>query len=651
MKSRLIQIFMIPQLNQLYHIIIHRLKGILLLFIFAIASVFTLNYCSKNDNSEELYYRFKVNSADSIWNYYSENRQSLDAWYLSSLTSRLYFNHPKEYEKLHNYRTQYLKEHPNDSLNAFYVLDTTYTYLWNFDEKLTPIAVSNLKKFKGPEDNFYYQMTLFNIYGSYHFYVGELDSSDKYFNMGFERASKVKLANYIYDYSLNLGALATSRGFYGVAADYFLIALKNSETRDNAMLYNNIATSYLQDGKVEKAYYYINKNRTLLDPTNHTYEGQIAKLTYIGYLLEVQKPREADKLLSVLSENEIQPIYQGELFHKRFVCQMLKEKYKINTVNMEQFLAEHANKFVTYYSTILTNSSISILDYIEKNYSIFSKLINEAEANIHFNELLPIAKYNYFELRQFGYKSQGDFAQAYSYSDQSKVHLSEHYALTDSIRVADLQQKFTVSEFNEKLEASQAELDRKKQELSLTVVVIILMTVMLVALVFQGKKLNANKTRLIEQQRLLLESRQRDLDHLETEKELQAKIMSISEIIVSNGRAILQIIRNSTNSNLPEMIEIRQTLEQISLIDSAVDTHVPPPIKEYRVDEILSELGIKEELTDSQMRILALTLENYKAKEIAVLMNLSYAYVRNVQSKLRKIFKDHGVEDFKDLKL
>lgn len=642
---------MIPQLNQLYHLIINRLKGKLLLFIFAIASVITLNNCSKNDNSEELYYRFKVNSADSIWNYYSENIKSLDAWYLSSLTSRLYFNHPKEYEKLHNYRTQYLKEHPNDSLNAFYVLDTTYTYLWNFDEKLTPIAINNLKKFKGPEDNFYYQMTLFNIYGSYHFYVGELDSSDKYFNMGFERASKVKLSNYIYDYSLNLGALATSRGFYGVAADYFLIALKNSEKRDNAMLFNNIATSYLQDGKVEKAYYYINKNRTLLDPTNHTYEGQIAKLTYIGYLLEVQKPREADKLLSVLNENEIQPIYQGELFHKRFVCQMLKEKYKINTVNMEQFLAEHANKFVTYYSTILTNSSLSILNYIEKNYSIFSKLINEADANINFNELLPIAKYNYFELKQFGFKSQGNFAQAYSYSDQSKVHLSEHYAQTDSIRVADLQQKFTVSEFNEKLEASQAELDRKKQELTLTVVVIILMTVMLVALVFQGKKLNANKTRLIEQQRLLLESRQRDLEHLETEKELQAKIMSISEIIVSNGRAILQIIRNSPNSNLPEMVEIRQTLEQISLIDSAVDTHVPPPIKEYRVDEILSELGIKEDLTDSQMRILALTLENYKAKEIAVLMNLSYAYVRNVQSKLRKIFKDHGVEDFKDLKL
>ncbi len=642
---------MIPQLNQLYHLIINRLKGKLLLFIFAIASVITLSNCSKNDNSEELYYRFKVNSADSIWNYYSENRKSLDAWYLSSLTSRLYFNHPKEYEKLHNYRTQYLKEHPNDSLNAFYVLDTTYTYLWNFDEKLTPIAINNLKKFKGPEDNFYYQMTLFNIYGSYHFYVGELDSSDKYFNMGFERASKVKLSNYIYDYSLNLGALATSRGFYGVAADYFLIALKNSEKRDNAMLFNNIATSYLQDGKVEKAYYYINKNRTLLDPTNHTYEGQIAKLTYIGYLLEVQKPREADKLLSVLNENEIQPIYQGELFHKRFVCQMLKEKYKINTVNMEQFLAEHANKFVTYYSTILTNSSLSILNYIEKNYSIFSKLINEADANINFNELLPIAKYNYFELKQFGFKSQGNFAQAYSYSDQSKVHLSEHYAQTDSIRVADLQQKFTVSEFNEKLEASQAELDRKKQELTLTVVVIILMTVMLVALVFQGKKLNANKTRLIEQQRLLLESRQRDLEHLETEKELQAKIMSISEIIVSNGRAILQIIRNSPNSNLPEMVEIRQTLEQISLIDSAVDTHVPPPIKEYRVDEILSELGIKEDLTDSQMRILALTLENYKAKEIAVLMNLSYAYVRNVQSKLRKIFKDHGVEDFKDLKL
>jgi len=638
-------------LHHTIHNVYNRFKRIFLLLLLVTASVFTLNNCTQNDHEIENFYRFKVNSADSIWNYYSENKSSLAAWYLSSLTSRLYFNHPKEYEKLYNYRTKYLSGHPNDSLNAFFVLDTTYSYLWSFDEKLTPIAVNNLKKFKGLEDNFYYQMTLFNLFGSYHFYVGELDSADNYFNKGFERASKVNLPNYIYDYSLNLGALATSRGFYGVAADYFLIALKNSEKRDNAMLFNNIATSYLQDGKVDKAYYYINKNRNLLDPTNHTYEGQIAKLTYIGYLLEIQKPREADKLLSVLSENEIQPIYQGELFYKRLVCQVLKEKYKINTVNMEQFLAEHSNKFITYYSTILTNSSPLLLEYIEKNYALFGRLIYEADTNINFNELLPIAKYNYYELKQFGFKSQGNLAQVYSFSDQSKVHLSEHYAQTDSIRVADLQQKFTVSEFNEKLEASQAELDRKKQELTLTVVVIMLMTVMLVALVFQGKKLNSNKTRLIEQQRLLLESRQRDLEHLETEKELQAKILSISEIIVNNGRAILQIIKNSPHSSLPEMVEIRQTLEQISLIDSAVDTHVPPPIKEYKVDEILHKLGITEELTDSQMRILALTLENYKAKEIAVLMNLSYAYVRNVQSKLRKIFKDHGVEDFKDLKL
>ncbi len=619
--------------------------------IFAVILLLIFNFGCKNNSSKiENFYRYEVTSADSIWNFYKENKNRLPAWYLSSLSSRLFFNHPKEFGKLFDYRSKDLKKTPNDSLNAFFVLDTTYTYLWSFDEKLTPLAIENLKKFPGFKDNFYYEMTLYNIFGSYHFYLGELDSADQYFNRGFEKASEVKLSNYIYDYSLNLGALATSKGFYGVAADYFLIALKNSEKRDNAMLYNNIATSYLQDGKVDKAYYYINKNRSLLDPTDHTYEGQIAKLTYIGYLLEARKPKEADKLLSVLSENEIQPIYQGELFYKRLVCQMLKESAKINTINMEQFIAEHSNKFVTYYSTILSNSSQPVLEYFESNYSIFAKLIEEADANISFEELLPIGKYNYYELKQFGMKSVGNINAAYAYTDKSKTYLAEHYAQTDSIRVADLQQKFTVSEFNEKLEASNQELKRKQQELTLTVIVIILLSIMFVALIFQGKKLNANKSRLIEQQKLLLVSRQRDLEHLETEKELQAKILSISEIIVNNGRTILQIIKNSAHANLPEMVEIKQTLEQISLIDSAVDTHVPPPIKNLEIDEILKTYNIQEEITDSQKRILALTLENYKAKEIAVLMNLSYAYVRNVQSKLRKLFKDKGIEDFKDLK-
>ncbi len=620
-----------------------------ILLIFIILFAFTAG-CNNKKNEVDNYYRYKVNSADSIWHFYSDNKLNLPAWYLSSLGARLYFNHPNEFKKLVSFRSKDLKENPNDSINAFFVLDTTYTYLWNFDENLTPLAVKNLKKLEGFPGNFYYEMTLNNIFGSYHFYVGELDSAGYYFNKGFEKASQIKLSNYIYDYSLNLGALATSQGFYGVAADYFLIALKNSEKRDNAMLFNNIATSYLQDGKVDKAYYYINKNRSLLDPTDHTYEGQIAKLTYIGYLLEVNKPNEADKLLSLLSENEIQPIYQGELFYKRLVCQMLKERAKINTINMEQFLAEHSNKFVTYYSTILSNSTTLILDYIEDNYPIFAKLIEEAESNITFNELLPMGKYNYYELKQFGMKSAGNINAAYAYTDKSKTYLTEHFAQTDSIRVADLQQKFTVSEFNEKLEYSNKELHRKKQELTFMVIVIIAMSIMLVSLIFLGRKLNANKSRLIEQQKLVLASRQRDLEHLETEKELQAKILSISEIIVNNGRTILQIIKNSAHSNLPEMLEIKQTLEQISLIDSAVDTHVPPPIKNLEIDEILKTYNIQEEITDSQKRILALTLENYKAKEIAVLMNLSYAYVRNVQSKLRKLFKDKGIEDFKDLK-
>jgi hypothetical protein len=69
--------------TQSFQRIYHRIKGLFLLLILVAASVFTFNNCAKNDHEEEKFYRFKVNSADSIWNYYSENKSSLAAWYLS----------------------------------------------------------------------------------------------------------------------------------------------------------------------------------------------------------------------------------------------------------------------------------------------------------------------------------------------------------------------------------------------------------------------------------------------------------------------------------------------------------------------------------------------------------------------------------------
>lgn len=46
-----------------------------------------------------------------------------------------------------------------------------------------------------------------------------------------------------------------------------------------------------------------------------------------------------------------------------------------------------------------------------------------------------------------------------------------------------------------------------------------------------------------------------------------------------------------------------------------------------------------------------LSVEQYKPKEIAATLGLSYAYVRNVQVELRKLTQQNGFSSFQELKL
>lgn len=81
---------------------------------------------------------------------------------------------------------------------------------------------------------------------------------------------------------------------------------------------------------------------------------------------------------------------------------------------------------------------------------------------------------------------------------------------------------------------------------------------------------------------------------------------------------------------------------------AAVNLQAANEIFETKVEYL--EFSAFKELNETQQRILVLSVENYKAKEIATTLNLSYAYVRNVQTKLRKILNSLNIESFKDVK-
>jgi hypothetical protein len=137
---------------------------------------------------------------------------------------------------------------------------------------------------------------------------------------------------------------------------------------------------------------------------------------------------------------------------------------------------------------------------------------------------------------------------------------------------------------------------------------------------------------------------------LEEEKRLNSKIHAMSRVIIQKSKSMAETIKRGPYFNSPEIKSIQKELENMGRIEALVSNEDKVQIIERDFEFLWSKYKILDELNESQKRILVLSIEQFKPKEIAMSLNLSYAYVRNVQTLLRKQLFELGFSDFAQLK-
>lgn len=135
------------------------------------------------------------------------------------------------------------------------------------------------------------------------------------------------------------------------------------------------------------------------------------------------------------------------------------------------------------------------------------------------------------------------------------------------------------------------------------------------------------------------------MELLKRERETSKKLVELSTRILETSKELKRKLVNLPEKNLPGVRESLEDLDYILFLNKSVDTTVISKGYDFKKLEFLNDL------IESQKQVLSLSLDNYRLKEIAVTLNLSYSYVRNVQSRLRKKLKDEGYETFEDLKI
>lgn len=601
--------------------------------------------CDTNtvDSERSKYLSLNCLSEDSIINEYTQNYKNLEYSVISRAVTRFYVEGKiDKANKILSSVSQMPELKTDSKLQAFHYIDLGFYYLWSQEFDSARVFIEKREKLPLIDTQNY--LTLYNLKGSYYYSIQEIDSARNQFFNGYILATDWQKLNYIERFSVNLGAIAFSQNQYGTAVGYFSNAYKamKKQGNSNLVLANNLTASLLQEEKLDKAYEIIEPYFKKLKSTDTNYNSQLTRLNYIQ-VLEAQGNWDAAKLVLI----DLERINIFSSLQTDFLASYLKYYRHLNWNGFKDFYRTRKEEFDSQWLNLLNRHGQLINELVQKFPDLFSNFksyLSNSDLNIgsHGKYHLHNLAANYFELHH-------EFNSELYHRKTAQKYYAEYNSLNDSIRLADIENSIAIVELEDRLEKSESQLRYSSQLLSYQKGIIGALAIIAIVLIALGYYIYTNRTQKIKYSELLLESKSKEAAFLEEEKKLNSRILTLSKMIIEKSKELATKIKNGPYSNEPEIFQVQKELEQMALTDQVVQS--TPELRVFENEyPFIDEIEEFKNLAESKKRILILSVENYRPKEIATTLNLSYAYVRNVQTDLRKILKENNFTEFRELK-
>jgi len=599
--------------------------------------------CGSEDNkSRTSYMANECLVEDSIIGFVEQNPKELNV--ISNSIIRFYFSGNKKgaFQLLTNARkSKHIRKSPF-FLNNHYS-DWGYYYLWegNLDSSFYYIRLWDSLHTRDSVNN----LIELQLKGNYHYLKNNIDSAKFYFSQGYRFAKQQKNLPIQERFANNLGAIAFQASMYGTASHYFADAyrINAKNEKKNKMLINNLAACYLNENDPQKAIPLLLSLKESLNVNNTSYEGALSKINYISALLLIKDLEPAKELLENIKTNDIPESLQGAFF-----VQKLKYLESTGYVDCHKFLQKEKENIKKFSRNILHKFGIGFVQLYQKYPEAYNYL-NIENTPKEFESFDPKTKHHFHKIRSLEFERKGMMKQALFELRNANESLREYNSITDSLKVADTRANIALVELEDQLNQSIKELNYSKRINEQNRISIILLALLIIILVGFGYFIYQNRTNKIRLAQLEIDSKSREASFLEEEKLLNSRITSLSKIIINKSKELAQKIKDGPYSNEPEIYNVQKELEQLSLINATVN--VSSEIEILNQDHGYLKKSDFANLNDTKKRVLILSVEQYKPKEISVTLGLSYAYVRNVQVELRKLIQQNGFSSFQELKL
>ena len=144
------------------------------------------------------------------------------------------------------------------------------------------------------------------------------------------------------------------------------------------------------------------------------------------------------------------------------------------------------------------------------------------------------------------------------------------------------------------------------------------------------------KQRELEMSTFQLSVQREEKSHIQKEKEMNERIIHMSELVLSKSMEISKKLKTIKTENPQELDLIRRDLEAMSRVENTTR----PQLADSKIKEqgdIFDHYPALKTLSLTEKRIFILSVDGYKSKDIAAIVGVTPQYIHNVRSKIRRI--------------
>ncbi len=490
----------------------------------------------------------------------------------------------------------------------------------------------------------------FELIAMYHLRRSDLKMSKTYLNKGLEEAIRHRDVVKRRFFLNKLGSICFNESLYGAASKYFLEVYSTYPSGKGAPaeLIGNIISVKIVEGNYQEAEVFWKKNEELLASARDRYSRQLVLINRIELNLHLGRFDETESLFAELPDSMV--LSNLRIHH---LANRLKFAQERSPKSVGSLLGRHIDWVMADYFGAVTRLEPYLLLSINEEDGLLEADSLESWKNrsVEQFEENPMASSNHYKLISTIYSKQPKMmAEAYKVLEISNDYKDKYHLLDDSVKRADFTAKKDFESMKTKQFAFEKEMLQQKKingYLAGTYGSVVLTLFLLV--LFLWARQTAKKKEL-DWAQMQLHIQVEEKEFLQKEKELNARIIGLSELVMEKSLELSKKLKVLNTSNSPEIETLRKELEALG----RVETTSRPQIADSKLKEqgdILEQYPQLKAMNLTEKRIFILSVDGYKSKDIAAIVGVSPQYIHNVRSKIRKVLGvDNSVhwESFKD---